>query len=100
MISIKKENYTITSDWVVDKKERKYHTRVSAAKPYRLIFAKSGTYNIPYGENYRWAKLFVTSDKTLYEYTDVNDDFYIISVRKQKNIIAYNKKHFDFEDKL
>ena len=58
-----KENYTITSDWVVDKKEKTYGTRVSTAKPYRLIFAKSGTYNIPCGENYRWAKLFATSDK-------------------------------------
>ena len=97
IIAIKKQNFEIVSDWVIEKKQRIYGSRISRPKPYRLIFANSGTYNIPYGENYRWSSLFAISDKLLYELTDINDDFYIINIGKQKNIISYNKKHFEIE---
>lgn len=93
--SIKKEKIEISSDWIVDKKHRVYGSRVSDPKPYRFVFAKSGIYNIPYGENYRWSPTFTISDKNLYEHTTINDEFYLISIGRQKNIIAYSKKYFE-----
>ena len=98
LISIKNKKIEISSDWVVDKKEKIYGSRVSSPKPYRLIFANSGTYNIPYGENYRWSSLFSTSDKVLSEHTDINDEFYVISIGKQKHIISCNNKHFHLKE--
>lgn len=99
-LQTKNGNFKITSDYVVEKKQKIYGSRISNPKPYRLIFANNGTYNIPYGENYCWSSSFAISDKTLYERTNINDDFYIISIRKQKNIISYNKKHFEFKEKF
>lgn len=95
LISIKNEKFEIKSDWVVNKKEKIYGSRISSPKPYRLIFANNGTYKIPYGQNYHWSNLFAFSDKNIYEHTDINDNFYLISIGTQKNIIAYNKKFFD-----
>lgn len=96
LISIKNEKFEIKSDWVVNKKEKTYGSRISSPKPYRLIFANNGTYKIPYGQNYHWSNLFTFSDKNIYEHTDINDNFYLISIGTQKNIIAYNKNFFEF----
>lgn len=97
LVQIKNEKFIIASDWVIEKKPRIYGSKTTITKPYRLIFANSGTYSIPYGKNYTWSCLRVTSDKTLYDYTEINDEFYIISTKVQKNIAAYNKKHFELE---
>lgn len=94
-LSIKKEKFEISSDWIVDKKDKVYGSRVSSPKPYRFVFANNGIYKIPYGENYRWSPTFTISDKNLYEHTTINDEFYLISIGRQKNIIAYSKKYFE-----
>lgn len=96
LISLKNKKIEILSDWVVDKKEKIYGSRISSPKPYRLIFANNGTYKIPYGQNYHWSNLFAFTDKNIYERTDINDNFYLINIGSQKNIIAYNKKFFEF----
>lgn len=97
LMQIKNESFKITSNWVIEKKQKIYGSRTSSPKPYRLIFADKSTYKIPYGKNYCWSNLFAMDDKTLYNHTDINDDFYIINIKNQKNIIAYNKKHFEFK---
>ena len=95
LISIKNEKFQIISDWVVNKKEKIYGSRISSPKPYRLIFANNGIYKIPYGQNYHLSNLYAFPDKKIYEHTDINDNFYLISIGTQKNIIAYNKKFFE-----
>jgi len=99
----KNGDFTIASDWVVEKKSTKSgvvigRQRVSYPRSYKLIFANSGTYNIPSGMLYQWSDLFATSAKTLYEYTDINEDFYVISVGNKKNVIVYRKKHFELKE--
>lgn len=96
LISIKNDKFEIISDWVINKKEKIYGSRISSPKPYRIIFANNGTYKIPYGRNYDWSKLFAFSDKNIYEHTDIGDNFYLISIGTQNNIVAYNKKFFEF----
>lgn len=93
----KNGNFTITSDRVVEKKQAVAGKKIRDSQPYRLIFAKSGEYNIPYGMNYQWSDLFATSAKTLYEYTEINEEFYVISLGEKKNIVAYRKKHFELK---
>ena len=96
LMQIKNESFKITSNWVIEKKQKIYGSRTSSPKPYRLIFADKSTYKIPYGKNYCWSNLFAMDDKTLYNHTDINDNFYLISIGTQKNIVAYNKKFFQF----
>ena len=96
LISIHCSNINITSDWVINKETKHYSTRLNTPKPYTLVFAHGGKYGIPYGKNYRWSNLYSSTDKIIYESTSLNDEFYLISIKKQKNIMAYNKKHFDF----
>lgn len=96
-ISIHRKNFDIRSDWVVNKKTKRYNTRLNTPKPYTLVFAHNGKYGIPYGENYRWSNLHSATDKIIYDSTCLNDEFYLITINKQKIIMAYNKKHFNLE---
>ena len=41
--------------------------------------------------------MFEMQDKNVFHCTDLNDDFYLISVDKRKNIVAYNKKMFEMK---
>ncbi len=95
---IKKESFTITLDHVIEKKDKRKGTRFTTAKPYRLVFAKSGTYSLPYGKLYYWSDMFATTGRTLYEFTEINEEFYVISTWAQKNIIAYRTKHFELKE--
>lgn len=89
--------FSINSDWVVDKIPGRCGTRVSSPKPYVLIFAKSGRYRIPYGDNYGVSSEYPTADKDIYETTALKDEFYVISVGRRKNVLAYNQKRFQLE---
>ena len=41
---------------------------------------------------------FEMPDKNVFHCTDLNDDFYLISVGKRRNIVAYNKKMFEYRE--
>lgn len=86
----------ITEDWVVEKlpanKYSKYHYR-----PYTLVFAKSGNYGIYKELNYKWSQLYALSDEGVYNYAKIDDEFYMISVGKHKNLVAYNKRMFELK---
>lgn len=98
LIQIKKESFTITLDHVIEKKDKRIGTRYTVAKPYRFVFAKSGTYSLPYGRLYSWSNCFSTTAITLFEYTEINEEFYVIRTSVQKNIIAYRTKHFELKE--
>lgn len=95
---MKNLSFKISQDWVVDKLPKIYQTRVSVGRPYTLVFAKSGKYAIHGGLNYHWSEMFSMDEKCVYESTDIDDDFYVISVGKRKNVLAYNKKKFELEE--
>ncbi len=88
----------IVTDILVDKSKKTALSRYRGFHyTYTLLFEKSGQYKLkkhilkisnPYGmENER-----------LYNTSHINDEFYIVSVGKWNNILAYNKELFEFNE--
>ena len=99
--SVSKGKFEITSNWVVKKMPRQFSTFWSYSKPYRLRFAsKNEKYAIPSGMNYRWSSMNAMEDHEVYRCTALNDEFYLVSIGKRKNIVAYNKKWFELENEI
>lgn len=95
IFAIRKGNYQISTDWVVNKLPAvisRYRSR-----PDTLVFARGGEYYIP-SNNYKWSKLYAMNDLSVFNSTKINDEFYVVSAGKYKNILAYNKRMFDFKD--
>ena len=92
------KNFTISSDFVTNKlQKRRSHPRsFIIPRPYTLVFSRGSKYRIPDINNYKWSNMFEMLDKNVFHCTDLNDDFYLISVGKRKNIVAYNKKIFEY----
>ncbi len=88
----------IVTDILVDKSKKANLSRYRGFRyTYTLIFEKSGEYKLkkhllkisnPYGMN----------NERLYNTSRINDEFYIVSVGKWKNILAYNKELFEFKE--
>lgn len=94
------KKYTISSDFVTKKlSKRRYrpHTFI-IPRPYTLVFSRGSKYRIPYTNNYKWSNMFEMQDKNVFYCTDLNDDFYLINVGKRRNIVAYNKKMFEYRE--
>ena len=92
-------NFTISSDFVTKKLVKRGNVVHSLVipRPYTLVFSRGSKYRIPDMNNYKWSNMFEMQDKNVFHYTDLNDDFYLISVDKRKNIVAYNKKMFEMK---
>ena len=94
------KNFTISSDFVINKITKR-EVRPGALyfpRPYTLVFAVSGKYRISPQKNYKWSNVFAMWDKKVFDHTDLNDDFYVINVGRFKNIVAYNKKMFEYKE--
>ena len=95
------KNFTISSDFVTNKLNKRGYRRGSLfmPRPYTLVFARGSKYRIPdIINNYKWSNMFEMPDKNVFHCTDLNDDFYLINVGRRKNIVAYNKKMFEYKD--
>lgn len=94
------KNFTISSDVVTNKLEkRRGHPRsLITPRPYTLVLSRGSKYRIPDVNNYKWSNIYDMPDKDVFFYTDLIDDFYLISVSKRKNIVAYNKKMFEYQE--
>ena len=94
------KNFTISSDVVTNKLEkRRGHPRsLIIPRPYTLVLSRGSKYRIPDVNNYKWSNIYEMPDKDVFFYTDLIDDFYLISVSKRKNIVAYNKKMFVYRE--
>ena len=95
------KNFTISSDFVTNKlyKRRGRRRSLIMPRPYTLVFARGSKYRIPdIINNYKWSNMFEMPDKNVFHCADINDDFYLISVGKHRNIVAYNKKMFEYRE--
>lgn len=92
MIKTIKGDFQISEDWVVDKLPKRYGRYTH--KPNTLVFAKGGKYAIN-DLNYEWSSLFSMNDESVFRSSNIDDDFYVVSAGKSKNVLAYNKKFFD-----
>jgi len=93
------ENFTISSDLVTKKleKRRRHSGSLIMSRPYTLVFSRRSKYRIPDINNYKWSDIYEMTDENVFFYTDLNDDYYLINVGKRENIVAYNKKMFEME---
>jgi hypothetical protein len=41
--------------------------------------------------------VYALSDEGVYNYARIDDEFYVISVGKHKNLVAYNKRMFELK---
>ena len=90
--AVKNRTFVITTDVVVQK------IPFSFSKNNRLVFEKSGTCEIhPNSRFYEWSLFYPLTGEQLFESTSVGDEFYLVSVGRQKNLLIYNKKHFEFK---
>ena len=97
LCNIKK--FTISSDLVTNKlaKRRGRPRSLIIPRPYTLVFSRGSKYRIPDVSNYKWSNIYEMPDEDVFFYTDLIDDFYLINVSKRKNIVAYNKKMFEYQ---
>ena len=94
------KNFTVTSDFVTNKlEERRSHSRsFLMPRPYTLVFSRGSKYRIPDIKNYKWSNMFEMPDENVFHCSNLNDDFYLISIGKRRNIVAYNKKMFEYRE--
>ena len=92
------ENFTISSDFVTNKLEERRSRSWSfpMPRPYTLVFSRGSKYRIPGIKNYKWSNMFDMQNINVFHCSNLNDDFYLISIGKRRNIVAYNKKMFEY----
>lgn len=95
-IQFLKGEIQITDDWMVDKLPRRYGRYTH--RPDTFVFARSGECGLTDNFYYKWSELYSMSEEALYRNSDLDDDFYVVSVGKVKNIMVYNKKLFELRE--
>lgn len=93
------KDFTVSTDIVTKKLEKRRSTvhSILMPRPYMLVFSRKGKYRIPDIKNYKWSNMFDMPDENVFHCSNLNDDFYLISIGKRKNIVAYNKKMFEMK---
>lgn len=103
--NITSKKLVIVEDWLVDIREDiEYRHRGPDQPYYEFSFAKGSKYrlylNVYGNENYKWSKMYAMSNQGIYNYSQIDDDFYLVFSNEKKNnlILIYNKKLFDFKE--
>ena len=104
---IANKKLVIVEDWLVEIKEKiEYGGKYSRAY-YEFCFAKGGKYRIYMhtanafeNRHYKWSKMYNMSDQGIYNYSHIDDDFYLVFSNDKKNnlLLIYNKKLFDLKE--
>lgn len=92
----KNNKFVIKNDFVTNKLYKKIGGRHIVGRPYTLIFAHNGRYGIHSGIHYKWSKLYSMKGSEVYESTTLNDEFYVIAIKKEV-AVAYNKRYFELD---
>ncbi len=103
MVQLKRK-ITIVTDWLVDMREDvdlrrgMYHRYINYTE---LTFAKYGKFRLhtdTYGDtNYPWSKMYAMSNQGVCNYSNINDEFYLVisNDKKPKILKIYNQKLFE-----
>ena len=95
-----KHKTTIVTDWLVDISEIQPGRR---SPYYQFTFAKYGEFRLymnVYGNtNYTWSKMYAMSNQGIYNYSNVDDEFYLVITndKKSKILQIYNQKLFELK---
>ena len=104
-----KQRINIVSDWLVDLVDidevQPVGTMCLAHKVYYSFhFAKFGEYRLNAQShecnNYKWSKMYAMSDRGIYNYSQLDDEFYLVlsNNKKPQILLIYNKKLFEFKN--
>ncbi|MBR6502175.1 MAG: hypothetical protein IKT42_01920 [Clostridia bacterium] len=104
-VNMKKKNYNIETDTVVDKKNTAgeyyypFKPKVNALffdTPNIFYFSKYKKHRIPKGKSYSFSQSYCMNSDGIYRSTNIGDEFYLIVLNK-KILQIYNKKFFDIK---
>ncbi|MBQ6885437.1 MAG: hypothetical protein IJN56_06850 [Clostridia bacterium] len=111
LITVKNNSFVIKKDILISCGEQYQDTVYTLTRPmgsaltnlfsnnskYHLNFKCYKTYFIPKGINYKYSKMFSMWEKGVYNYSVVNDEFYIVLTPEEKILAVYNAKLFEIE---
>lgn len=106
---ITSKKLVIVEDWLVEIKEKIEHAGKYSRAYYEFCFAKGGKYRLytstvdSFDNNhYKWSKMYNMSNHGIYNYSRIDDDFYLVFSNDKKNnlLLIYNKKLFEFKDDI
>ncbi|MBR6503322.1 MAG: hypothetical protein IKT42_07790 [Clostridia bacterium] len=104
LVCIKNKTYIITTDVVVDLKSGTGQIVSSSAwgqllyKPFRVYFSQNKrVYKIPDDENYKWSENNKMFECSVFNSSNIGDEFYLVIIKNKRIICAYNKKLFELE---
>lgn len=75
-----------------------FYSYFTTKSPYHLRFQRLGTYTVPNGKNYRYCKMYDMQPKGVYNYSNVGDDFYVVTMGSNEILLAYNTKLFELQE--
>ena len=86
----------VITDVLVDKSKKAQLSRHRSYHTYIFFFEKTGKYKIK-ADIFSVSNPYNMDNDQLYDLSQIDDEFYIIGVGKQKVILAYNKKFFELK---
>lgn len=105
---IANKKLVIVEDWLVDIREDIGYYNYRHRNPcHEFCFAKGGKYRIYLhtaasfeNRHYKWSKMYNMSNQGIYNYSHIDDDFYLVFSNDKKNnlLLIYNKKLFDLKE--
>lgn len=88
---ITSKNLVIVEDWLVEIKEKIEHGGKYSHAYYEFCFAKGGKYRLYMhtaatfeNRHYKWSKMYNMSDQGIYNYSHIDDDFYLVFSNDKK----------------
>lgn len=97
IVRVRRHQYVLAKDSVVDKIERKSKGRYGH-QPYTLIFNIHTKFYIPRCDNYAWSAWYCMNDKEVFDSTDLGDVFLLVGLGGKTILLAYNLKLFAFAE--
>lgn len=94
----KNNKIDIVTDALVDKRKKAQLSRYRGYHhTYTFLFEKSGKYILK-KQLITISNPYDIDDEQLYEISQIDDKFYVVSVGRYKNILAYNSKLFELKE--
>lgn len=110
IINIKRNNFLVHTDTLVNADERKYEFDLDSRKERfdHLYFARFGVFFIYYDQYkmfhryiYPWSKNYSMNALSLFRSSNIGDDFYVVTIGRSKKIWQiYNKKMFVLKEEI
>ena len=96
----KNNKIDIITDVLVDKHKKAQLSRYRGYHhTYTFLFEKSGEYKLK-KHILIISNPYHIDNERLYNMSQIDDEFYVVGVGKQKNLLAYNKQLFEFKERV